>query len=284
MADTSKTRVFFLTNPDKPKAAPILKRLREFTASRCEVIGVEDKLDAGEAVEARADRVVVVGGDGTLLSVARSLGPARIPLIGVNAGKLGFLTEFSETEFQRSFVEAMTDDTLVSRRTVLDVNVSANGRVTHSGLAINDCVIQAGPPFRMITLGVSVDGEHLTHVRGDGLIVCTPSGSTGHNLSAGGPLMQSGVDAIVLTPLNPHSLTHRPLVVECDSKIEIRAEAVNEGTTAIVDGQVSYALAPQHRVVVQRYAHDCLLVRNPHQTRWYKLVHKLHWGQSPNYD
>jgi len=136
----------------------------------------------------------------------------------------------------------------------------------------------------MITLGVSVNGEHLTDVRGDGLIVCTPSGSTAHNLSAGGPIMQPGVDAMVLTPLNPHSLTHRPLVIECDAVIEISANAVNEGTTAIIDGQVSYSLKTGDRVTVKRSTSDVLLVRNPKYAQWHKLVTKLHWGKAPAYE
>jgi NAD+ kinase len=156
--------------------------------------------------------------------------------------------------------------------------------VRHSSPAINDCVIQAGPPFRMITLGVQLDGAHLSNVAGDGLIVCTPSGSTAHNLSAGGPIVQPDVDAMILTPLNPHSLTHKPIVVNREARLEITAMIVNEGTTAIIDGQEPHPLRTADRVIIRRYAHDFLLVRNPRHDRWHNLVTKLHWGQSPNYE
>lgn len=281
---TDKPRVFLLGNPDKPDLSPTLEEVRSFVSSRCTIVGVCRGHDAGAAVDAKADRIIVLGGDGTLIGVARSLGERQIPLIGVNVGKLGFLTEFSIGELKSSLDRALGDDTLISRRAVLYVTVRYDGRVRDAGVAINDCVIQAGPPFRVIRLGVSINDEHLTSIDGDGLIVCTPSGSTAHNLSAGGPIMQPGVDAIILTPLCPHSLTHRPLVVERESVIDIRANEVNDGTTVNIDGQVSYPLKPGDRVTVRRFDTDFLLVRNPLYARWHKLVTKLHWGQAPNFD
>ncbi|MHC4698096.1 MAG: NAD(+)/NADH kinase [Planctomycetota bacterium] len=285
MSDTEKTtRAYLIGNPNKPEAAAALADLEAFAGSRCEVVGSELRLDGRAAVEAEADRIVVIGGDGTLIGVARSLGTDQIPLIGVNVGKLGFLAEFSLDELKRTFTQAMCDDAVVSRRMMLDVTVQENGGGSITHPAINDCVIQAGPPYRMVTLGVSINQHHLTEVGGDGLIICTPSGSTAHNMSAGGPIMQCGVDAIVLTPMSPHSLTHRPLVIERDAVIDILAGSVNEGTTAIIDGQVSCPLRPGDRVTVRRFEKDCLLVHNPLFTGWHKLVHKLHWGQAPNYD
>jgi NAD+ kinase len=274
-------RVYFLSNPDKADASEALEDLRSFAAPRCTVVGCGVGLEGYSAREATADRIVVLGGDGTLIGVARSLGEHQVPLIGVNVGKLGFLTEFSVDELKRCFERAVSDDTIIGRRTVLQVTVRHNGGVRNTSLAINDCVIQAGPPFRIIRLGVSINGEHLIDVDGDGLIVCTPSGSTAHNLSAGGPIVQPGVDAIVLTPLCPHSLTHKPLVVERESVIDILARDVNEGTTAIIDGQVSCPLESGDRVTVRRFETDFLLVHNPTYPKWHNLVTKLHWGQAP---
>ena len=235
-------------------------------------------------MKAGVDRLIVFGGDGTLIGVARSLGAKQLPLVGVNIGKLGFLAEFSPDELKESFERIIRDDTLVTRRIALHVTVRHSEGVRDTSLAINDCVIHAGPPYRIIRLGVSINGEHLTTVGGDGLIVCTPSGSTAHNLSAGGPIVQPRVPAIVLSPMNPHSLTHKPLVVESDSTIEIHASEVNEGSTAIIDGQVTFPLQPGDRITVRRFESDYLLVRNPLYTRWHKLVTKLHWGRSPSYD
>ncbi len=275
-------RIFFLANPEKAEAADAMEELRTFAASHGTMVGSEFSLDGRLAVSARAQRIIVLGGDGTLIGVARSLGSDQIPLIGVNMGKLGFLTEFSVDELKKCFERAVSDDACISRRAVLQVSVERDGRTLETHLAINDCVIQAGPPFRLIRLGISINGGHLTDVAGDGLIVCTPSGSTAHNLSAGGPIMQAGVDAIVLTPLCPHSLTHRPLVIEREAVIDISAGSVNEGTTAMIDGQVSCPLQSGDHVIVRRFATDFLLVRNPLYADWHNLVTKLNWGRPPS--
>lgn len=280
---SAKRRIFFLSNPDKPEAAAALEELHSFAASRCEVVGLAHDLDGSAAIDANADRIVVLGGDGTLIGVARSLGDKQIPLIGVNVGKLGFLAEFSVDELKGAFDRALADDTLVDHRAMLNIEVHRDGNPVGTYLAMNDCVIQAGPPFRIIRLGLRINGEHLTELGGDGLIVCTPSGSTAHNLSAGGPIMQPGVEALILTPMNPHSLTHKPLVIEHDAVIDIYAVEVNPGTAAIVDGQVSCALSPGDRISVRRSDASFLVVRNPLYAKWHKLVTKLHWGQSPDY-
>ncbi len=280
----AERRVFLLSNPDKPDAAAALEDLRSFAQPRCNVVGTSLGLDGKGAVRTSAERIVVIGGDGTLIGAARSLGANQVPLIGVNVGKLGFLAEFSIDELKQVFDRAVGDDSIISHRTVLQITVQHNGGVRDSSLAINDCVIQAGPPFRIVRLDISINGEHLSDVGGDGLIICTPSGSTAHNLSAGGPIMQPGVDAIILTPLCPHSLSHKPLVIERESVIEIVADEVNEGTTAIIDGQVSFPLDAGNRLTVRRFDSDFLLVHNPLYARWHNLVTKLHWGQAPNYE
>lgn len=285
MADPlSETRVYFLGNPEKPDAASAMAEVVRFATPRCTVVGSSMLRDDRAAVAAKADRIVVVGGDGTLIGVARSLGKDQIPLIGVNIGKLGFLAEFSIEEFKQTFDRVMSEEALIGHRAVLKVTVQHKGSVRDECLAINDCVIQAGPPFRLIRLGLSINGNHLTDVGGDGLIVCTPSGSTAHNLSAGGPIAQPGVDAIVLTPMNPHSLTHRSIVIERESVVDIFARAVNPGTTATIDGQVSCPLQLGDRVTVRRFETDFMLVHNPLYPKWHNLVTKLHWGRQPNYD
>jgi len=279
----STRRVLLLANPDKPDALAAMDRVSHVAKDRCTIVGVQRLVDGSPAVSERADRIVVFGGDGTLIGVARSLGAHQVPLIGVNVGKLGFLAEFSIDELVAELDQILVDDGLIKRRMMFDVQVRRDGQAAEALTAVNDCVVHAGPPFRIIRLGLSVNGEHLTDVEGDGLIVSTPSGSTGHNLSAGGPILQPGVAAIILTPLNPHSLTHKPLVVERESVIEIEAHDVNEGTMAIIDGQVSCPLAGGDRLEIKRYTQDFLIVRNPRHTLWNKLVGKFHWGRAPNY-
>ena len=275
-------RVFIVANPDKPGAASALENLKRFADRRCTIVGSISGHDGRSALEHQPNRIIVLGGDGTLIGVARTLGAQQVPLIGVNIGKLGFLTEFSIDELQKCFDRAVLDDGLVDPRMVLEVKVTRAGQCAAHFLAINDAVIQAGPPFRIIGLGVIVNDEHITVVAGDGIILCTPGGSTGHNLSAGGPIMQPGIAAIILTPLNPHSLTLRPIVIESDATVDVQALHVNEGTALIIDGQVRYALRDGDRLNVKRFETDCKIVRNPAHNTWHKLVSKLHWGRGPN--
>ncbi len=274
-------RIFILGNPDKPEVVEAFNNLAAFAESRCELVGAELSLDGRVALAAGAGKIIVLGGDGTLLGVCRSLGDSQVPLIGVNLGKLGFLAEFTLEELEDQFDRVVNDDTLINERMILRAAVHRVGTVWFESLCINDAVIQAGPPFRMIALSVSIDGMLLTEVAGDGLIVCTPSGSTGHNLSAGGPIVQPGVKAIVLTPLSPHSLTHRPLVVERKCQIEITFRRMNHGTTLIVDGQVAHTLSPGDTVSIRRHEANFHVVHNPGHPQWYNLVTKLNWGQAP---
>ena len=274
-------RVFILGNPDKPKVVEAFENLRSFAATRCHLVGSELSLDGTVAAEAGAGKIIVLGGDGTILGVARSLGNRQMPLIGVNLGKLGFMAEFTVDELCDQFTRAVTDDTLIGQRMILHAGVHRIGATRFESPCINDCVVRAGPPFRMISLSLAVGGRHMTQVVGDGLIVCTPSGSTGHNLSAGGPLVQPGVKAIVITPLAAHSLTHRPLVVERHSEIEITVDQANEGTTAIIDGQVSFPLLVGDTIVIKKHEAHFQIVHNPLYAKWHKLVTKLSWGQSP---
>jgi len=273
--------VFILGNPAKGEVVCLFTELRDFAADRCHLVGAELSLDGQRALDAGATKIVVLGGDGSLLGVARSLGQRQVPLIGVNLGKLGFLAEFTVDDLCEQFDVAVHADTLVDQCMILHAAVWRLRTMCFESLCINDCVIQAGPPFRMVTLSVAVGGRPLTDVSGDGLIVSTPSGSTGHNLSAGGPIVQSGVKAIVVTPLAPHSLTHRPLVVERHSEIEITAARINEGTTAIIDGQVSFPLHAGDRIAIKKFDANFLLVRNPQHPKWHNLVTKLSWGRPP---
>jgi len=276
-------RVFIVGNPDKPEVPPAMERLTAFIAERANLVGTDLGLDARRATDAQADFLVVLGGDGTMLSVARSLGPKQIPLIGVNFGKLGFLTHFTVEQLIDGFDDVVADGGLITERMMLNVRVEyADGRPGCGGICVNDCVIHAGPPFRMTSFDVELDGEQLTRVSGDGLIVCTPTGSTAHNLSVGGPVLMVAVHSFVLTPLNPHSLTHRPIVIDSDIRVVIRAKEVNPGTTALMDGQVSCPLRAGDSVCITRSPHRCRIVRNPSVPHWHNLITKLGWGYLPN--
>ncbi len=279
---TAKRRVFILGNPDKAVVHDAIGQVRAFAEKYCEVVGAATGLDAAVALDAGAEFIIVLGGDGTILAVSRSLAERQIPLVGVNFGKLGYLAEFNIDELEAHLKVLLRDDTLVSERAILECCVLRDEVPCFDSLAVNDCVIQAGPPFRVIDMAVRINGDHLTTIVGDGLIVCTPMGSTAHNLSAGGPILQGGVLGIALTPLSPHSLTHRPLVVEYLAEIEIEVQRANHGTAVLFDGQVTFSLRAGDRIRVQRFPACLKLVRNPANPKWHGLVTKLHWGQSPS--
>ena len=284
MPTPGKPRVFLLGNPDKPRVHDVFEEVADIIRSQADLVGKELSLNTDPIVAGKADFVVVLGGDGTLLSVARGLGPDQRLLIGVNMGKFGYLTEFTLDDFRQHIDQILFDKTLISDRTLLLVRVFSDGLSDFESPAVNDCVIHAGPPYRMIELCVRVDGKVLTTVVGDGLVICSPSGSTGHNLSAGGPIVLPGVRAIVLTPLAAHSLTHRPLVVECSATIEIIAEQAHDETSVSIDGQVSSPFRTGSRLEVRRAPYSFRLVRNPMHPDWYTLVTKLKWGTRPSSD
>lgn len=273
-------RVFILGNPDKPGVHEALKDVRSFAEAHCEVAGAALGFEGGSAIDAGADLLVVLGGDGTLLAVSRSLGENQIPLVGVNFGKLGYLAEFTVDELKTHFDAILKNGDLISERMILQLRVMRGDKCRFDSLAVNDCVVHAGPPFRLIQMSVNLNGVHLTSFGSDGLIVCTPVGSTAHNLSAGGPILQGAVMGIALTPLCAHSLTLRPLVVEDQAEIEIVIRKANPGTTVLVDGQVSAALSEEDRVVIRRSESTFKLVRNPAYPKWHSLVTKLRWGQA----
>jgi len=272
-------RVVILRNPDKPEAEAILASLVARVSERASVSATGVIADAESLGKTQPDRIIVLGGDGSILAVARGLGDRQVPIAGINFGKLGFLAEFSLEELERHLDAILNDPTIVSRRMMMEATIRRDGVEIARSLAANDCVVQAGPPYRMIELSVSVGGHHLTNVSGDGLVLATPTGSTAHNMSVGGPIVQPGTRMIVLSPVNPHSLTHRPLIVAGDSTLEVVACHVNAGTTVVIDGQVSLPLPAGDRLAVQRSGPDFQLVQNPGQPPWHTLTTKLKWGQ-----
>jgi NAD+ kinase len=230
-----------------------------------------------------ADFAVVFGGDGSIISAARNLSPSGVPVIGVNIGKLGFLAEFSVNELKQYFNDIISGRAVIEKRMMLSCRVFNNNREKFHALAINDVFITAGPPFRMIELKISVDGQPLAGCVSDGLIISTPTGSTAYNLSAGGPILSGKMEAVVITPICPHSFSFRPIVINADSSIEVFGVCVNKGTTVSIDGQVSSKLAIDDVVKVERDRADFLIVNNPLRTQWDTLAAKLSWAEKPKY-
>jgi len=279
MTKDARPKVYILANPAKPGMDGPLQHVRRLVEGRGEILDARlGRLDP--AIAARADRVIVLGGDGTILAAARAMGTRQVPLIGINMGKLGYLAAFNLDELQTHVDRALADDALIGRRMMLDVVVDGGGNQKLCGIAVNDCVVQAGPPFRMIRLSVWLNDNEVTRIVGDGLIVATPVGSTAYNLAAGGPILQPTVKGIAITPICAHSLTHKPLVVDQNVTVRITPERINEGTRVIVDGQDMLPVAAGDKITVRRSDQDFLLVENPAFPPWYTLVTKLQWGQT----
>ena len=166
---------------------------------------------------------------------------------------------------------------------MLNCRVLGDGKEGFSSAAVNDVFITAGPPFRMVELKISVDDQVLADCVSDGLIISTPTGSTAYNLSAGGPIVSPRIEAMVITPICPHSLSFRPIVINANSRVEVSGVRVNPGTTVSIDGQVSTGLSANDVVVVERKKGDFLIVNNPVRSRWDTLATKLSWAEKPKY-
>ncbi|HUU60711.1 MAG TPA: NAD(+)/NADH kinase [Phycisphaerae bacterium] len=278
-----RKRVLVLGNMEKPGVPEQIEALRGWLEQRCEILAVAPA-SAAVGDEARSAEVCVVfGGDGTLLSAARVLSGIGTPLLGVNMGKLGFLAEFSIEDLQKHFDDVLTGRIVPDERMMLDVCITNCREHPFCSPVANDVAVSAGPPFRMIDLHVGQQDAQIAQYLGDGLIVATPTGSTGYNMSAGGPIMAPTLDAVAITPIAPHSLSMRPIVVRADRTIRITAGRVNPGTALIVDGQVSSALCAGDTVEVRRAAMPMRIVPHPGRGFFDTLTNKLHWGRSPHH-
>ena len=273
-----------------PKKEGVHEAIDEFTGfakDKAEIVASCSVADCKAEILKECDFAIVFGGDGSIISTARGVSEAGVPVIGVNVGKLGYLAEFSVDELKDFFPRLAKGTAPIAKQMMLSCRVFSNsgGNQTEKfcSSAINDVVITAGPPFRMVELKISVDGQPLAGCVSDGLIISTPTGSTAYNLSSGGPIVSPKMEAMVITPICPHSLSFRPIVINADSIIEIVGIRVNEGTTVSIDGQVSLRLSIDDVVRVERQSCNFLIVNNPLRSQWDTLAMKLSWAEKPKY-
>jgi NAD+ kinase len=296
-------RLLIVANKDKPAVAAALQALLPRIKQKVQVVDVDTDHKA-DLSKTQADAILALGGDGTLLSAARRLGGRQIPLLGVNYGRLGFLASFTPQQFEVHFETFAAGKLPVSARLAIEASVVPAGdpcnvadrqqvatRRRFIAPALNDAVITAGAPFHMIELEIAADGgdEGINGgagVRyfGDGAIVSTASGSTAYNVSAGGPIISPNVDALCITPLCPHSLSFRPVVISSNSTVLVTATRVNDGTTLWCDGQQGTRLEAGERVIIRKRQEPVLLVENPDAREWHTLAEKLNWAASPGYN
>ena len=277
-------RIRIMGNMSKAGVADQIEAIRPWFQQRGEVIAVLPANEPPPPEVAGADLCVVFGGDGTLLSAARALAGAGTPMLGVNMGKLGFLAEFNVEHLQKHFDDILSGKIAPVERMMLDVSINNCGEHNFSSPAANDVAISAGEPFRMIDLHVAQGDTQISRYLGDGLVVSTPTGSTGYNMSAGGPIMAPTLNAMAITPVAPHTLSMRPIVVQPDLTVCITARKVNPGTSVIIDGQVSCGLCDGDTVEVRRAEKGMMLIPHPGQPFFETLTKKLYWGRSPHHD
>jgi NAD+ kinase len=227
----------------------------------------------------KVDLAIVLGGDGTLLNVARTLAPFNIPVVGVNQGRLGFLTDISIDTVQRTISGILRGNFVTEKRMLLSAAVSRDNRQVFESLAFNDVVMHRGNNSSMLEFEVRIDGEYLYNQRADGLIVSTPTGSTAYALSAGGPILHPALEAIALVPVAPHSLSNRPIVLKSESTLEILMHRSEEARVRF-DGHTHFDLQGNDKVTVSRYIEPVRLLHPVGHSYYHTLREKLLWNQT----
>ena len=260
-----------------------IENFTRFVRGKVEILANCFRGDCIDNLLKKTDYAVVFGGDGTILSAARELSENNVPVIGINVGRLGFLAEFSLEQVKQLFERLITDKKLIEKRMMLKCTIHGKNRKKLTSTAINDVVITAGPKYNMIGLKMTVQGQSLADCVSDGIIVSTPTGSTAYNLSAGGPILSAHLSAIVITPICPHTLSFRPIVIDAEKKLEIHPQRVNEDTTIILDGQIFSTLNLEDVITIEKHKGCFLVVSNPLRTQWDTLAGKLNWAQKLKY-
>ena len=283
------TRVGLVAKPDAAEAQRVVRQLVEWLTARGLTVVLEKETAAlapsasvtsasKSDLPGQVEALIVLGGDGTLLSMARAVGDLGVPILGVNLGVLGFLTATTLEEMLPALEALLAGGMAVEERMMLAARVVRGGQATGDYIALNDVVITKSAMSRIIDLAVSVDGRHATAYRADGLIISTPTGSTAYNLSAGGPILFPTMDAVVLTPIAPHTLSNRPIVLPGAQRIDVTLR-VDQEVMLTMDGQVGVPLRERDVVEVQKARARIRLLRFDQKDFFSVLRTKLKWGE-----
>jgi NAD+ kinase len=226
--------------------------------------------------------VIVLGGDGTILNAVRSLVDYQVPILGVNLGRLGFLADVSPGEIPASLEEILCGNFREEERSLLHAEILREAQIVTQADALNDVVVHKRKVARMIEVDTYIDGQFLNAYRADGLIIATPTGSTAYALSGGGPIIHPTLETVVLVPICPHSLTHRPIVLSADSEITVLLSAANSTQTQLTcDGQISLPIQPGDRIVIRKKRRKLRLIHPANHDYFRLLRAKLSWGVYP---
>ena len=233
-----------------------------------------------EEVAEQSQLLLVLGGDGTLLAAARVAAPLGIPILPINMGSLGFLTSFKLEEMYPSLEQVLAGRFSCSERVMLDVELHRDAEIIERQSVVNEAVINKGALARMIDLQLTIDADFVCRYRADGLIVATPTGSTAYSLSAGGPIVHPAVESWIITPICPHTLSDRPVVVRDSSLIEVHLSGDTESVFLTLDGQTGIPMQPADRVRMTRAAERLKLIQ-PQKKSYFEILHsKLKWGET----
>ena len=284
MANKQIKTVGIVVKPNHPDAWQTACELSEWLQKhKVSLVGEPYSLDvAGEEQEkfnADADLIVVLGGDGTMISTARLIGDAEVMVLGINYGSLGYLTEFRIEEMFPALEAILGGEYKIDRRVMLHVDHWREAELLAKGRVLNDVVINKAALARIIEIDVKLNGLFVNSFRADGLIVSSPTGSTAYNLSAGGPIVYPSMNAVVLTPICPFTLTNRPIVVPDTAEIELTLENENEGVILTLDGQIGYPMKAKDRVLIRKSRTTFNLVQPPNRNYFDVLRNKLKWGR-----
>ncbi|MBU2235051.1 MAG: NAD(+)/NADH kinase [Proteobacteria bacterium] len=280
-------KVGIIANIAKEKSSEYTASLREWMIGRgLEVYleeGIAAKIGGLPGVERRklwsiVDLIVVFGGDGTILRTARLVRDRDVPIVGINLGVFGYLTEVNLDEMYSALEVILAGEFQVEKRMMLDVEVSGGGKTLLEGSVLNDVVINRGNLSRIVELETTVDDCYMTTFKADGLIISTPTGSTAYSLSAGGPIVFPELYSIIINPICPHTLTNRPIILPESAEIKVTLRTMEKGANVTLDGQVSFTVKSGDTVTIRKSRHVTTLVSSPHRGYLEILRTKLGWG------
>jgi NAD+ kinase len=266
-----------LADGTRPEMRAAVDRLRPTIERHLPVVHTSLEF-ASDLEPVDADLAIVLGGDGSILRAAHQMGYRQRPVLGVNLGRLGFLAALQPEQLDQVLPEIVAGRHRIVENLMFECSATRAGKPLCSVLGLNEASVLAGPPFTMVDIQLYVDGELVTTYSCDGLIVSTPVGSTAHSLSAGGPILRNNLQAFVILPISPHTLTHRPVVDSADRTIELAVSEPNEGTSLVVDGRVLTDLKPEDRVQIVRSDARFQVVEVTGQSYYRTLHNKLGWG------
>jgi NAD+ kinase len=287
-------RIGIVAKQNHPEALTVVRNLAEKLISKGIRVYVEKEIESSlhssqlkprlnfvepEELAAQTELVICLGGDGTLLRVARLVDDDEVPILGVNLGGLGFLTEITLEELDRVLEEVLRGDYRKDQREVLKASVIRRGEKMTEFMVLNDAVINKGAFARIIDIEVIIDRQYLTTFKADGLIISTPTGSTAYNLSAGGPIVYPSLQCIIITPICSHTLTNRPIVIPNDVEIQALLKTKQQEVFLTLDGQQGFPLEFEDIVTLRKARSPIFLVKSPHRNYFEVLKEKLNWGK-----